>query len=221
MAGLALMSAPAQAAPARYNLTRTTLPNGETRVVRWNPCQRVITYRVNVAGVRGRAARARAVHEVRVSARRLARVSGLPLRFTGRTGAVPTSSNVSRLEPEIVVAFVRPRRTDFALRGSTAGRGGTTWRWESRGGHYTMQVVKGFVVIDHPQTRRWSKSLARRGVTRPALIRHELGHAVGLGHVSDRAQAMYPMLGSFSPRGFAPGDRAGLRRIGRPAGCIR
>lgn len=60
------------------------------------------------------------------------------------------------------------------------------------------------------------------GVTRGRVILHELGHVVGLGHVSGRSQLMYPELGTqTSPAAeFGIGDRAGLRLLGAEAGCV-
>lgn len=49
------------------------------------------------------------------------------------------------------------------------------------------------------------------------LVMHELGHAVGLGHVDDRDQIMYPLMQGRTVWG--DGDRAGLARVGRGAGC--
>jgi predicted Zn-dependent protease len=52
------------------------------------------------------------------------------------------------------------------------------------------------------------------------LLLHELGHAVGLRHVSDDSQVMYPVIGKTSPAGYAAGDRTGLAKVGRGAGCM-
>lgn len=43
---------------------------------------------------------------------------------------------------------------------------------------------------------------------------------VGLAHVDDRAQLMYPSLLTSSPAEYAAGDRTGLSKLGAPAGCF-
>ncbi len=45
----------------------------------------------------------------------------------------------------------------------------------------------------------------------PVPYRHEIGHALGLGHVTDPAQLMYHTADSDSQIG--PGDRSGIRRL--------
>ena len=57
-------------------------------------------------------------------------------------------------------------------------------------------------------------------MTRGNVILHELGHATGLEHVSNRSALMNPTVTSSTPNGFGPGDRAGLKRLGRSAGCV-
>jgi hypothetical protein len=52
----------------------------------------------------------------------------------------------------------------------------------------------------------------------PSVLRHELGHAMGLGHASQSNEVMYPTVGLTSPGDYGTGDRAGLRAIGTAAG---
>jgi len=56
---------------------------------------------------------------------------------------------------------------------------------------------------------------AGRGVT----LLHEIGHVLGLGHVKDRSQLMYPVHSLGSPLAPRRGDIAGLKEIYGPSAC--
>jgi hypothetical protein len=56
------------------------------------------------------------------------------------------------------------------------------------------------------------------GTTDGEVLLHELAHAVGLGHVLDPTQVMYPHT-THSESQFGAGDRAGLAALGAAAGC--
>lgn len=221
LTGISIAAPTAAAASTAYRLNHHTTSEGST-VVRWNPCQKAITYRVNVAGLPTKAAKRSAVRVTRASVARVARATGISFAYRGRTAVVPRSRNIATQKvAEIVIAFVKPRQTDYSLAGSTAGRGGWRATYGTRAnGTYALAITRGFVVIDQPQTRAWPNGAHRGGVTRANLISHELGHVVGLDHVHDSRQLMHHTLHRRSPTGFAAGDRAGLRRVGRPAGCI-
>lgn len=60
------------------------------------------------------------------------------------------------------------------------------------------------------------------GVTWGRIMLHELGHVVGLGHVSDPNQVMHGPItdpSSATNSAYGIGDLAGLRLLGRQAGC--
>src|SRR5262249_6108651 len=61
-------------------------------------------------------------------------------------------------------------------------------------------------------------------IARTAVL-HELGHLVGLAHVADPTQVMYPGGSAGVTGEYASGDLAGLARLGQaacvPPGCTR
>ncbi len=59
------------------------------------------------------------------------------------------------------------------------------------------------------------------GTTWGRVFIHELAHIVGLGHVARSDQIMFPELGVQRGQAeFHPGDLAGLRALGKVAGCL-
>lgn len=90
-------------------------------------------------------------------------------------------------------------------------------QWGDRGyqGQVTLNVRSDWV--KHPgfgRVRSWS-GLPARG----HLLLHEIGHALGLGHVDDRTQVMYPQASPRSPTSLAKGDRRGLDYLYQPQTC--
>jgi hypothetical protein len=59
------------------------------------------------------------------------------------------------------------------------------------------------------------------GTTWGRVFIHELSHIVGLGHVARSDQIMFPELGvQRGEAAFHAGDLAGLRALGKDAGCL-
>ena len=77
--------------------------------------------------------------------------------------------------------------------------------------------VTGTVSLDAAQLGQLMSNPRGAGVAR-AIVLHELGHLVGLAHVTDRTQLMYPEA-STAVLDYAPGDLAGLSRLGAGA-CV-
>ena len=201
-----------------YSLAKVKLASGRSVVARWNPCQPAVTYRVNLAGV-PRAKRAALRQEVRTAFGKLSAADGITYRYTGTTSFVPRSTNLAEAPAEIVVAAVGNKATDLDLTAKMLGYGGISWStWSSRAGEGAV-VTRGFVILS-PSGMASTKAGFGRGVTRGNVILHELGHATGLEHVSARSALMNPTVTSSTPNGFGPGDRAGLKRLGRSAGCV-
>ena len=72
-------------------------------------------------------------------------------------------------------------------------------------------LVTGSVVIDGADMAELMDGPNGPDAVR-AVILHELGHLVGLDHVDDRDELMYPE--HIAQRTFGPGDRAGLAELG-------
>ena len=52
------------------------------------------------------------------------------------------------------------------------------------------------------------------------VLMHEVGHIMGIAHVGDQGQVMYPTIHPGGPRSYGEGDRAGLRAAGAASGCL-
>ncbi|HET9656450.1 MAG TPA: hypothetical protein VFP72_13925 [Kineosporiaceae bacterium] len=204
-----------------YQLSTERMPDGRTVTLRWNPCQ-TITYKANVAALPG-SLRPVVLGEIRAAVARLAKASGLRLDYRGPTSEVPRSTTLDQQSAEIVVAVTTPQRTDFPIGGQTLGYGGRSWYWwwhdAGFGTSYGAAITRGFVVLDATGVRELRAGFGP-GVDRGNLLLHELGHAVGLDHAGSTTALMHSELTDTAPDGYSSGDRAGLARVGRNAGCI-
>ena len=95
------------------------------------------------------------------------------------------------------------------LAGKEAGFAGPD-RWAPPGG--PQRYVSGLVAYSVPDLLTLYARPHGATLVREVLL-HELGHLVGLDHVSDKNQLMYPTLTHPMP-GFGAGDLAGLARLG-------
>ena len=236
LVALGVAVSPALAVPASaatlYSVTRTTDPStGAGAVVRWAPCTtdatgthtHYITYRVNTAGVSTR------VRLVQRALAKLTAASGLQFRYLGRTSYIPHNAVIhypsgdrvvfdaaqerARTGAELVISWATSSTSNL-LTSYEAGVGTVSWSGNPQS---QLRIVEGAVVM-----KRGVHLLAgfAPGASVGALLLHELGHAVGLEHVTTRSQIMYPVVGSWTRAYYHSGDVAGLRRVGRAAGCM-
>lgn len=210
---------------APYKLYYVTLGNKAKAVARWNPCQ-TITYKVNLASV-PKSKRTKALSATKTAVARMAKASGMRFAYKGSTSQVPQpGSNPAKQSAELVIAWTSPSKTRYPLGGWTAGYGGSnvqSWS-ETKNGKtvHGAAITRGYVVIDSPDalnTRTFSQSTGK-GANVVNLLSHEIAHSLGLMHVNSATQLMNPSLSRSTPDGPAAGDRAGLTKVGRPAGCI-
>ncbi|GAA4692549.1 hypothetical protein GCM10023349_04450 [Nocardioides conyzicola] len=176
--------------------------------VRWNPCQ-PITYRLNThlmpAGSRA---------DLKNVFAQVSAATGLRFTYVGTTTYVPFANKTTThpTNADIVLAWSTPRSASV-LAGSTAGRGGAVWA--SAGG--VTELYDGQAVFDATQRMSSARSEQRR-LTRQLYL-HEVGHIVGLDHVSDKRQIMYPTMQRTADAHYGAGDLAGLALLGAARGC--
>jgi hypothetical protein len=178
------------------------------RAVRWNPCRR-LTYRLNRKGLTD--AEARVVkYEMTVASR----IAGIRLVFAGTTTLVLRTSTAPRVKKltgaDIVIAFAVPgtgtSRSNL-ISSSSAGVGGFYASSTSSG---VLWATAGFAVFN--------RSLLKQPIAiRRSVYLHEVGHMLGLGHVTRRGEIMYPVASTqWRP---TAGFVNGLRAVGILAGC--
>ena len=82
------------------------------------------------------------------------------------------------------------------------------------------RIVSGFVVLSTKPAVAYKRGFGA-GITRGELLLHELGHAMGLNHVSNAKQIMYPVIISRPKAAYGVGDldRAAAGRAHQ--GCLR
>lgn len=223
----------AEAAGQSYKVSDWTDPDGKQHRIRWNPCQSEVTYSVNprLAG-RSAAARRAAVADVRSAFGQVGRLTGIDFTFAGRTDEIPRDRkgedwSKRQRSAEIVVAWVdqsRAKHRSNLLSGSgdgyASGVGGWMMRaWTDQSGGWHASIGRGFVVLNAAHNRMYRPGFGA-GVTRGALLLHEIGHATGLGHVGTTRELMYPTMLERRSSTYQDGDREGLSRVGRTLGCI-
>lgn len=178
---------------------------------RWDPCQD-IDYRINPQRMWPGGA-----SDVRDALKAVSQASGLKFTYRGRSSFIPYR-NHGLLgsfpgNADLVIAWSTPTQVP-GLGGSTVGIGGSMI-----GSMSTSQAERydGGVVLDGVQ--RLGRTQAQTHRYRMLLLLHELGHAIGLDHVNDRHQVMYPQILNIPAR-YAAGDLRGLAKLGAGGGCI-
>lgn len=190
------------------------ITGGGARGMRWTPCglkPGVITYRVNPHGLpRG------GLKEIKKAFAMLTAASGFTFRYLGRTNVIPLKkgSGVISRNADVTIAYSTPGKVP-ALRGPVLA---TTPTAAGFVGTKVYRILEAGTVIDRTFRFRPGFGTGRRPSRGQTLV-HELGHQMGLDHVRDRRQVMYPSPTKFSAQ-YAKGDLKGLARVGVGAGCF-
>lgn len=144
--------------------------------------------------------------------------AGLVLEYAGTTDEAPAVERVL-IQPErygdawapVLVAWA-DESTMPELAGGVVGVGGSA---AVPGAHGQGEwLAGGRVVLDVPDLAAMLGSAGGRERAR-AMVVHELAHVLGLDHVDDPGELMYPVNAARVDLG--PGDRAGLALVGQVA----
>ena len=171
---------------------------GSDEPVAYDPC-RVIEVVVNPEG-----APANYDELVDTGLARTGAATGLKFTRVGLTDDRDVSASAFGHRRPVLIAWATPEEVPD-LAGDIAGIGGSV----AVGPAGRMRYVTGKVMLDRDLFASFDADDAARA---QAIVDHELGHVVGLGHVDDPGELMYEEnLGRTT---YGPGDREGLARLG-------
>jgi hypothetical protein len=169
---------------------------------RWNPCGPV-DYFVNT-----RHMPPTGLADLREALRRVSLASGLTFRYAGRRNVVPTPGYAPRTG--VLVAWVTPTETRGLL--------GPAADAVTGGAHLTGRFIEsGYVVVNSVRAGTTPPGFGA-GTPQGLVLMRALGHVIGLADARDRWSVMRPG-GRLPAAVWGAGDLAGLRALGRPAGC--
>jgi hypothetical protein len=181
--------------------------------VRWNPCQ-AIHWRSNTA--RGPVGGLTILKEAVVH---MATVTGTTWIYDGPTTATPGTSYLptrpSTQNTPVLIGWTDGTASDL-LRGKPAqvlGMTRTVWFGVDTGTRKVAATRGAVIALD-----RTDRLPLRGTLSWKATVLHELGHVMGLDHPADRRQLMAATLPAVTD--LQGGDRTGLLRLGRAAGCV-
>ncbi|GAA4971014.1 matrixin family metalloprotease [Kineococcus glutinatus] len=184
-----------------------------TTPVRWDPC-RPIHYVTRTAG-----APAGGQELLQEALQRVSEATGLRFVDDGSTDEGPSPQRASfqpdrygdRWAPVLITWVSADEVPDIAA--SVVGQAGPAGVTTPEGEDV---YVSGTVELDAGEV---TQALAHPGGDAfvRLVLEHELAHLVGLAHVNDPTELMYPVAGAQG--GFGPGDLTGLAALGT-GGCI-
>jgi hypothetical protein len=172
-----------------------TQPGTDTPVS-FNPCT-PIHYLINPDG-----GPKSAVGVVEDALAEASRRSGFRFLYDGTT----KDRSFQRTGGPVLIGFVSDDQlADMSESGDAVGVGGSSFV-DGPGFH---QYRTGMVALKASWFRQ-QDAFGRHDLEQ-AVVMHEVGHVLGLAHVKDRGELMYP---SVTRTSYGPGDIAGLARLG-------
>lgn len=182
--------------------------------VRWDPCT-PIRWTSNTS--RGPAG---GLDVLKAAVARVASLTGTTWEYVGATTTVPRAAYLpTRAQssyPPVLIGWTDAASSDL-LAGQTASvLGMTRTAWfgvQMPDGGKIAATRAAVIALDR------TDSLPLTGATSwKTVALHEVAHAMGLGHVSDKTQLMASVLPAVTD--LQAGDQAGLQQLGRSSGCV-
>jgi hypothetical protein len=199
-----------RAAQPGFRFSRVDVATG--RPVRYNPCE-PIHYVID-----GRVAPAGGIDQVHQAVHVVSEAAGLTFTFDGMTDesdferAPYQPARYGERWAPVLIGWHHLGENAFSP--TPLGDGGSVIRKNALGepvyvtGSISLNADFADVHQGFGSGRTWGK-----------ILLHELGHVVGLGHVSEQSELMYPAT-TDGPSRLGTGDRLGLMSVGGLAGCL-
>lgn len=132
--------------------------------------------------------------------------SGLKFVYDGLSRDTWSEHTHATKDEPVLLSF--PSSLDSKADADAVGLGGSAFLKSTHPGH--SHYATGQIAL----LRSWFRKQSARHKTaaEQSVVMHELGHVIGLGHVRDRQQVMYPK--SHGQTEYGNGDLAGLAKLG-------
>lgn len=179
--------------------------------MRWDACRTAIRYQVRIGQ-----ASSDQIQYLNDAIAAIEQATGFDFQFVGTTNSPDWTAHQSDPNVDAVLLF-NTEAEDPDLDGSVIGRGGSSFfAFENTPGDLYAVRNNGFirVQVDHEPS---PGSLATYEDEWRNLLLHELGHMMGLRHVVDQIEVMFPFNLGVHP--LQNGDLEGLWKVGTAQPC--